>query len=299
MIEHRDRSRPLTAREHQCTFPRVIAAIDFSAASLGAARWGVANVAAGADAIVCHVVPSAIDPGSENGGDRLEAARRHGETTALLGGLGGFGATLDAASVRSVVRSGRASDWLTELATEWRADLLILGRRTDASRRGIGEPNVLERSARRTEASVLVVPQGTTEPPRHIVAAIDRSAVAHRVLAHARALAQQHACALTLVHVVSPTTESYDRVRRPARGRPAASPRLQTPHVAMPIEASDLHLLTGDPAREIILHAEHNRPALIVVGKRGADGAPTESIGSVARELLTRAASPVLSIGDL
>ena len=298
MIEHRDRSRPLTARERQCSFPRVIAAIDFSAASLGAARWGVANVAPRADAIVCHVVASDIDSTSENGVDRLDAGRRDGETTALLGGLGGFGATLDAASVRSVVRSGRASDWLTELATEWCADLLILGRRSDAIRRGIGEPNVLERSARRTEASVLVVPQGTTEPPRHIVAAIDRSAVAHRVLAHARELAQRHACGLTLVHVVCPTTESYDRVRRASRGRAAVPSRLQTPHVAMPMAASDLHLLTGDPAREIILHAEHNKPALIVVGKRGADGAPPESIGSVARELLTRASSPVLAIGE-
>lgn len=297
MIEHRDRSRPLTAREPQCTFPRVIAAIDFSAASLGAARWGIANVAARAEAIVCHVVPS-VDSSSGHEVGHLEAGRRHGETTALLGGLGGFGATLDAASVRSVVRSGRASDWLTELATEWCAELLILGRRSDAIRRGIGEPNVLERSTRRTEASVLVVPQGTTEPPRHIVAAIDRSVVAHRVLAHARALAQQHACELTLVHVVCPTTEAYDRVRRTSRGRAAAPSRLQAPHVAMPIEASDLHLLTGDPAREIILHAEQHAPALIVVGKRGADGAPPESIGSVARELLTRASSPVLAIGD-
>lgn len=298
MIEHRDRSRPLPARERHCTFPHVIAAIDFSAASLGAARWGMANVGVRADAILCHVVPSAIDSNSENGVDRSEAARRHSERTALLGGLGGFGATLDAASVRTVVRSGLASHWLTALAGEWRADLLILGRRSDANRRGIGEPNVLERSARRTEASVLVVPQGTTESPRHIVAAIDRSAVAHRVLAHARALAQQHACALTLVHVVSPTTESYDRVRRSSGGRAAAQSRLQTPQVAMPIEASDVHLLIGDPAREIILHAEHNRPALIVVGKRGAHGAPAESLGSVARELLTRAPSPVLAIGD-
>lgn len=297
MIEYRDRSQPLTERERQCIFPRVVAAIDFSAASLGAARWGIANLAAGADAIVCHVVPSLLDSSSENSVNGLEPARLNGEPTALLGGLGGFGATLDARSVRSVVRSGRASRWLSELAAESRADLLILGRRSDANRRGIGEPNVLERSARRTEASVLVVPQGTTKPPRHIVAAIDSSAVGHRVLAHADALAQQHACAMTLVHVVSPSTESYDRVRRGSRGRAAAS-RLQVPNVPMPDKTSNLHVLTGDPVREIILHAERDVPALLVIGKRGADGAPAESIGSVARELLMRSSSPVLAIGD-
>jgi len=297
MIGYGDRSRPTTERERQCIFPHVIAAIDFSAASLGAARWGITNVAARADAIVCHVVPSAVDSFDEHGADRKEAGRRHSVSFALLGGLGGFGATLDATSVRRVVRFGRASHWLSALATESRADLLILGRRSDANRRGVGEPNVLERSVRRTEASVLVVPQGTTEPPRHIVAAIDRSAIAHRVLAHARALANQHGCALTLVHVVSPTTESYDRVRRASRGR-AVSSRLATPPAAMPVDGTDLHLLTGDPAREIILHAEQNGPTLIVVGKRGADGAPAESIGSVARELLMRASSAVLAIGD-
>jgi len=297
MIGYGDRSRPLTERERQCIFPRVIAAIDFSAASLGAARWGIAHVAARSDAIVCHVVPTALDAADEHGVDRREAARRHSESFALLGGLGGFGATLDATSVRRVVRFGRASHWLSALATESRADLLILGRRSDANRRGVGEPNVLERSVRRTEASVLVVPQGTTEPPRHVVAAIDRSAIAHRVLAHARALARQHRCALTLVHVVSPTTESYDRARRSSRGRAAPS-RLEIPRGAMAVDGTDLHLLSGDPAREIILHAERNRPALIVVGKRGADGAPAESVGSVARELLTRASSPVLAIGE-
>ena len=286
MIGHRNRSQPFLEREHQCIFPRVIAAVDFSAASLGAARWGIANIASRADAIVCHVVPSALDSVNETG-----------ESIALHGGLGGFGAMLDATSVRTVVRSGRASHWLGELTAQSRADLLILGRRADASRRGIGEPNVLERSARRTEASVLVVPQGSAEPPGHIVAAIDRSSIAHRVLAHARALAKLHACALTLVHVVSPTTESYDRVRRASR-RAAAPSRLQMPHVSMPIEATDLHLLSGDPAREITVHAEHHKPALIVVGKRGVDGAPPESIGSVARELLMRATSPVLAIGE-
>jgi len=297
MIGYGDRSRPLTERERQCIFPHVIAAIDFSAASLGAARWGIANVAARSDAIVCHVVPAALESADEHNLDRNEAARRQSESFALLGGLGGFGATLDAISVRRVVRFGRASDWLSALATESHADLLVLGRRSDANRRGVGEPNVLERSVRRTEASVLVVPQGTTKPPQHIVAAIDRSAIAHRVLAHARALARQHACALTLVHVVSPTTESYDRVRRATRGRATPS-RLELPHGAIAVDGADLHLLSGDPAREIMVHAELNSPTLIVVGKRGADGAPAESIGSVARELLTRAASPVLAIGD-
>lgn len=298
MIGHRSHSRPFnSARETSSIFSRVIAAIDFSAASLGAARWGIAHLATGADAIIAHIVPSSLDGGSDELPDSAGAGHPHGDTSALRGGLGGFAATLDVASARSVVRSGRASRWLSDLAAESRAQLLILGRRADTNRRGIGEPNVLERSARRTDASVLVVPEGTTEPPRHIVAAVDRSAIADRVVGQALALARRHSCTLTLVHVVSPTTEPYDRARRSARGRSAAS----SPHaarVATPADRGHLHVLTGDPAREIVRHAEHNESALVVVGKRGDDGAPAGSIGSVARELLMRAPMPVLAIGE-
>jgi nucleotide-binding universal stress UspA family protein len=35
---------------------------------------------------------------------------------------------------------------------------------------------------------------------------------------------------------------------------------------------------------------------LVVVGMRGADGAPSGSVGSVARELLTRGPLPVLAV---
>jgi nucleotide-binding universal stress UspA family protein len=52
----------------------------------------------------------------------------------------------------------------------------------------------------------------------------------------------------------------------------------------------------GDPAREIASVALEYGSALVVVGKRGADGAPLGSIGSVARELLTRAPVPVLAV---
>jgi nucleotide-binding universal stress UspA family protein len=274
----------------------VLAAVDFSAASLGASRWAIAHVAARADVVLAHIVPSSLDVADDDLLDSAGARDRHGETAALRGGLGGFAATIEVASARIVVRFGQASRWLSDLAAESHAELLILGRRSDTNRRGIGEPNVLERSARRTSASVLVVPEGTTEPPRHIVAAVDRSAVANRVVEHAQALARRHSCTLAVVHVTRPTTESYDRARRSSRGRGAGSP--PTTHVVSDTDRGHLHILTGDPVREILRHAEHNESPLIIVGKRGDDGAARGSIGSVARELLMRAPLPVLAIGE-
>lgn len=181
---------------------------------------------------------------------------RLAEAPALRGGLGGFAATLELAAARLVVRLGRASHWLSLIAAESEASLLVLGRRVDSNRRGVGEPNVLERSARRTHASVLVVPEGATAAPRHVVAAIDCSPISSRVLDVAGAIARLNACDLSVIHVNGP----------------------------------------GHPAREIIAAMqEHNAP-LIVAGKRGDDGAPIGSIGSVARGLLSRAPVPVLAI---
>jgi nucleotide-binding universal stress UspA family protein len=52
----------------------------------------------------------------------------------------------------------------------------------------------------------------------------------------------------------------------------------------------------GDPVREITATASAVTSTLVVVGMRGADGAPPGSVGSVARELLTRAPMPVLAV---
>jgi nucleotide-binding universal stress UspA family protein len=52
----------------------------------------------------------------------------------------------------------------------------------------------------------------------------------------------------------------------------------------------------GDPAREIAATAASVAGTIVVVGMRGADEAPPGSIGSVVRELLTRAPIPVLAV---
>jgi nucleotide-binding universal stress UspA family protein len=294
----------------------VVAGIDFSSASLAAARWAIDHVAPQSDAIVAHIVPSPNTLADDGRLDRAELRDRLAQTPALRGGLGGFVATLDVASARAVVRIGRASHWLSVLTAELGASLLVLGRRADSLRRGIGEPNVLERSARRTQASVLVVPEGTAERPHHIIAAIDRSAAADHVLRVGRALARMHGCAMIVLHV-APTIEAYDRVIRSTRGRgamvrssaPTAPEPDSQPHVPQWIIAvlerhaasAELHrvrIATGDPAREIVAATEQHEAPLIVVGKRGDDGFPVGGTGSVARELLTRAPFPVLAVGE-
>jgi nucleotide-binding universal stress UspA family protein len=315
MIRVPQRVLALPRPESETGFARVLIGVDFGPASLAAARWATQHVARGAHAILAHVIafPDATDHTERRGALRQGAI---GEMApALTGGLDGFAATLDLASARPMLRVGRPSQWLSRIAARAEASLVILGRRGDANRRGVGEPNVIERITRRTGASVLVVPEGTTAAPTHIVAAIDRGPFTRMVLATARALARMHECPLTVLHVEAPAVGAYDRVMQTAhqlRGQRMRPPMLapeqgnaivrRAPRWVERIAADGLspaarvEFVTGDPAREIVATAAQRGSALVVVGKRGDDHAPMGSVGSVARELLVRAPMPVLAV---
>jgi nucleotide-binding universal stress UspA family protein len=300
-------------------FSRALLAIDFGPASLGAARWATTHVTRGADAILAHVIPCADGPAGAEVPSGADRASLHRMTPALVGGLGGFAATLDVAAYRSVVRVGPPSRCLAAVADDLGAALLVLGRRSDANRTRIGEPNVIERTARRAASSVLVVPEGTTGEPEHIVVAVDESRFAPRALRIASRLARMHEIPLTVLHVLPPPVGSYERLIRStkhvvagARGKKEKPPQqmavpqslasstarwlahLSRSHNAGGQDVTEVAV--GDPAREIVRTAMERGTSLVVVGMRGADEAPSGSIGSVARELLTRGPMPVLAL---
>ena len=292
---------------------RVVFGIDFSAPSLGAARWTVEHLlpAEGTRGCVAHVVPwpdgaTALDVALD--GERPLRAMR----PALLGGLAGFGASLRLARARPVVRVGSPSVWLASLAASEGAGLVVLGRRRDSARHRLGEPNVIERVARRAACDVLVVPEGAPGPIEHVIAAVDAGASAAPVVARALALARSRDATLTLLHVLSPSHGSYDRLVRP-RGRAAAPERPAAPGAAAYRDAAyawlawlardagppvrcQLAVGCGDAGREILDLVARRGASVVVLGKRGADEAPRGSRGSVARELLARSPAPVLAV---
>jgi nucleotide-binding universal stress UspA family protein len=295
-------------------FSRVVFGIDFGSPSLAAARWAAQHLVPRADAIVSHVASSDAVSIPEDGIDQETAARRL--MPALAGGLGGFAATLDSKIVRTVVRVGRPSQWLAAVATGVEAGLIVLGRRSDANRKSIGEPNVIERVSRRAPCSVLVVPEGVSAAPQSIIAAVDDSSFASRVVRIARRLARAHELPLTLLHVLSPATGvSHRGTRRIGGGQPMVwtSPGEQPSVTAMEASAwlDDLarspdsitreraEIAVGDAPREIISAGLAAGAPLIIAGMRGADEAVPGSIGSVVRELLTRAPVPVLAVSGI
>ena len=292
-------------------FSRVVFGIDFGSPSLAAARWAAQHLVPQADAIVSHVASPDGVAISEEELDQQSSARRL--MPALTGGLGGFAATLDSKLARTVVRIGRPSHWLAAIASGVEASLIVLGRRSDANRKSVGEANVIERLSRRAPCSVLVVPEGVTAAPQSIVAAVDDSTFASRVVQVARRLARAHEVPLTLLHVLSPATGASIRgTRRVGTGqRPVWISPGEEPSV-LSMEASAwldelarspeaiarerAEIAVGDAPREIVSTSIASGGPLIIAGMRGADGAVVGSIGSVVRELLTRAPVPVLAI---
>jgi nucleotide-binding universal stress UspA family protein len=268
-------------------------------------------------ALLAHVVPSPdgdAAPDAELPNARQELRRELLRLRpALLGGLGGLATTLRLPGVRSLVRVGSPSASLASLAASEGARLLVLGRRRDAARSRIGEPNVIERVARRSPCAVLVVPEGTAEQFEHVVAAVDGGPSAERVVDAALRLARARGATLTLLHVLSPSHGSYDRLvrtrHRDAGDAPDAQPLVDSAccdaayarlawlaRGAEPEVACRVSVAVGDAAREIIDRAGRSGKSVVVVGKRGEDGAPAGSLGSVARELLTRCPSPVVAV---
>jgi nucleotide-binding universal stress UspA family protein len=262
----------VTTLARPAPFRRVVAAIDFSPASLAGCRWALTHVVPDGDVLFAHVsLPDA--PAS------------------LSGGLDGFAATLGVAPARTAVRAGRPSACLGSLVDEFDASLVVVGRRQDANRKRIGEANVVARLARQTRASVLVVPEGVVAAPTCVVAAIDDGPSSGEVIHLAAALAERMRQPLTVLHVLQPSTGAYDRVVNMRHHDITMSAREAVESVH-----GRLTLATGDPAREIVAAGVARGGGLLVIGKRGADESPVGSLGSVARELLARSPLPVLAV---
>jgi nucleotide-binding universal stress UspA family protein len=282
----------LTTDPPAIPFPRVVAGIDFSPASLAGCRWAVMHVAPHADVLLSHVVPFEASSGEGAGGATTSqpASSLSQMAPTLRGGLGGFAATLDVASARSAVRVGRPSYWLDLQAADFDASLVVVGRRQDAKRKRIGEANVVERLARRTRRPVLVVPEGVSGAPGSIIAAIDQGPSAATVLAAAASLATASGLPLIALHVLPPASGTYDRIV----GRPRCA---VVQAYSAPANADrGVTLAVGDAAREIVAAGIRHGAGLLVVGKRGADDSPVGSLGSVTRDLLATSPLPVLAI---
>jgi len=139
---------------------------------------------------------------------------------------------------------------------------------------------------------------------QHIIAAVDFSAAAHRVLERAMDLTRRHEARLTLIHVfeyfppldiadtplgsVSWGVNEQELVELHRQQLEKLAARLAEPPILH-------HLLTGNPRDEIVGYAREQQADLIVIGSHGRRGIG-RLLGSTAAAVLHHAPCDVLAV---
>ena len=163
-------------------FNRVLVGVDFSAASLAAARWVAAHFAPRAEVMLAHVLPERDAPPFVRPylPPMLEVVSE--VAPALFGGLRGLADLIGAHRTHVDLLTGPPADALAAAAAEFGADLICLGRMR--SRRGGARfgATTAQRLLTRTRVPVLVVPATRPSAPTRVLAAIDERPGSRTVL---------------------------------------------------------------------------------------------------------------------
>lgn len=139
---------------------------------------------------------------------------------------------------------------------------------------------------------------------KRICCAIDLGAPSRAALEQAADLARRFEAELTLVHVLAPplpaasdvlvSSRGLTAVEAEERGLKVAEWRADAERLAgRPVHA---HVLSGDPAAQVVRHAREDRVDLVVVGTHGRTGIPHLVLGSVAERIARVAPCPVLVV---
>ena len=134
-----------------------------------------------------------------------------------------------------------------------------------------------------------------------ILVALDDTDIADRVIGTLQDLVLPADCKVVLSHVFSPSDSQIELpADRPHLESPALSylqveKQLQSYQSQLPVK-SELELVTGDPAEEIIRLANIYKADLIVIGSRGLTGVNRIVQGSVSSQVVEDANCSVLVV---
>jgi nucleotide-binding universal stress UspA family protein len=305
---------------------KIVVGVDFTDASLAAARWAAVHFAPDADIVLVHVVPSVRVPSFARA--HLPPAVDVAATAAqsLYGGLSGLADLVAGRRARAHVLPGEPAEALAFVAEEVGADVVCVGRgrrRRGSARFGATTP---QRLLARTRVPTLVVPAGRLQTPDRVIVAVDERPGGKYLFAAACGLAAAFEAGVDALHVIEPelqhfvtaVTEVRDsagevRINRALDTRDDASDHLHESWLqvrarawvdAMLDEAGPDGAWTapvircGDAGQEIIRHAREHGTDLIVLGRGGdASDARTQGrlpLGSTTRLVLWAAPCPVL-----
>jgi nucleotide-binding universal stress UspA family protein len=286
---------------------RILVGIDFSEASVAAARWVSRHFGDSAEVVLAHVIDvpkppaflrsllPAVEDVSES--NRLAAEQRLSELAAQMPGP----------KVRTELRFGASAETLVALVRDIGADLVVVG--GHGSRRGVlGLVGSTTEQLVRVSAVPLLVARGLDEgPPRSILAPLDPSPAAARVLAWSRMFRERFDARVTACYAVD-VMQAYGRIRTVSAAtrivqveeglRKESSRWISDRLRAAGFAAGDaeVQVTIGDPRSAIPLLAERVDAGLVIMGSRGAGSVGRAVLGSVAGAVLSTTSYPVLIV---
>lgn len=290
---------------------RVVVGVDFSAPSDAAVRWVARELAPEAELVLVHGVDVPEPPSFLRSRfpprDTLSGTARTGADQSMRE----LSASLGVQQVRVEVREGRSDEVISQVASEYRADLVVTGAHGEraALLRQLG--NTAERVARAAPAPALLAREPLPAKGATVLVAMDDDGLTPGLQQWTTFLAARFDAAVTGLHVVSETVVGTlvtlaamvsGTPEPPALGAGA----IEDANVWMrELVAKGLdrtrtrgEVAYGDPAREIIAAAERISAGIIVLGRHRAGGVRRQLLGSVADRVLRGSSCSVLVVTE-
>jgi nucleotide-binding universal stress UspA family protein len=266
---------------------RVLVAIDFSDASIAAARWTADHFAPSAEIILAHVIePPPATRASVMRFPSMETIvnKAHVEVEARLAELC---KSVSPDRARAEIRVGIPHDELVFLTSQTGSDLIVVGRQDLASSGWARVGATAQRVIRKSTAPILLVAGAESHTPDRLLVAVDESDMTDNVLTWGTFLVSRFTARGILMHAAG-SEEQED------------SGEWMSAESAKIAGATSLEQLVTRssvrPAESIIAEAKRTRAELVVIGSRGAGGANQMLFGTVAEAILLSAPCPVLVV---
>lgn len=277
-------------------YHKILIGLDFSEASVTAARWTATHFAPDAELVLAHV------EGTE------PAAREH--AAAMLDEIARLMRT---PPPQQEIRVGRPHEELSAIAEATGADLIVVGAHGQSHHASRFLGTTADRLVRTARLPVLVAITPSPRTPKTLLVAVEDADVTPRVLEWAHALAELHDASVTLLHVWSNAayshvaSMSYATAGSPGKAEVEIAKELRAESVrwleqmartGIPREGVTSAVRFGDPAECIATMARQIEADVIVIGRHGTGMAGPELLGRTVRNVLHEAHCPVLVVAE-
>jgi universal stress protein E len=183
--------------------------------------------------------------------------------------------------------------WLAIVARvlQFRADLVIVGKRADSAHDGRLLGGVSQKLLRKCPCAVWVVKPDDSAGLDKILAATDLSPVGERVVALAASISSECGAELHVVHALSlplsvqmESSEAEEQFLAECRAAAVAKIESRLPEPVR--EAAELHVGLTSPSNAILACVDRLKPDLVVMGTISRAGIAGLSVGNTAERLL-------------